>query len=114
MNRKFVAVFTEMPNNYCAYLPDLPGCVSTGRTWDEIQEMIREAVEFHIEGMLGHGDPLPPDSMTMEQAMIYHSEPLTAEELEEYSRYGDPATVLSTTFKEIEVEINVPVPVTAG
>ena len=110
MKRKFVAVFTEMSNNYCAYVPELPGCISTGKTWDEIQRMIQEALEFHIEGMLGHGDLLSPETMSMEEAMIYHSEPLTEEEQKEYSQYGAPPTVLSTTFKEIEVEINIPSP----
>lgn len=109
MNRKFVVVFTEMPNNYSAYLPDLPGCVSTGKTWDDIQDMVREAIEFHIEGMLGHGDLLPLQAMSMEEAMVYHSEPLTEEEMEEYSQYGDPPIILSNTFKEIEVEIPIPV-----
>lgn len=52
MKLKYVVVFEQTPNNYSAYLPDLPGCVSTGKTWEEMQEMIREAVPFHIEGML--------------------------------------------------------------
>lgn len=114
MKLKFVAVFTEMPNNYCAYLPDLPGCVTTGKTWEKVQKMILEAAEFHIEGMLENGDPLPDERMSAEQAMLYHCEPLTEQELKEYSQYGDPPTVLSVTFKEIEVEVAVPSPAAAG
>ena len=108
MKLNLVAVFTELPSNYCAYLPDLPGCVSTGKSWEEIQTMIREAAEFHVEGMMEHGDPLPTKIMTMEEAMNYHSEPLTAEELEELSKFDFPP-VLSTTFKEIEVEVPIAV-----
>lgn len=46
MKLKYVVVYEQTPNNYCAYLPDLPGCISTGKTWKDIQEMIREAVTF--------------------------------------------------------------------
>ena len=114
MKLKFVAVFTELPNNYCVYVPDLPGCVSTGKSWKKIQKMTKEAVEFHIEGMLEHGDLLPEGRMSMEQAMIYHSEALTEEELEEYAQFGDFPLVLSTTFKEIEVEVAIPEPAATG
>ena len=110
MKLKFVAVFTEMPNNYCAYLPDLPGCVSTGRTWGKIQEMIQEAVEFHIEGMLEHGEQVPGQRMSLEEAMVYHSEPLTEEELAAFAEFGDDSPTLSTTFKEIEVEVEISIP----
>ena len=37
MKAKYVVVYEQTPNNYCAYLPDFPGCVSTGKTWQEIQ-----------------------------------------------------------------------------
>ena len=104
MKLKFVAVFTEMPNNYCAYLPDLPGCISTGKTWEKMLEMIHEGLEFHIEGMIENGAPLPEKRMSMEEAMAYHCEPFTEEEREELSKYDFPPT-LSTTFKEIEVEV---------
>ena len=40
-----------VPNNWAAYVPDLPGCVTTGRTIEETRRLIAEAVEFHIEGM---------------------------------------------------------------
>ena len=108
MKMKFVAIFTEMPNNYCAYLPDLPGCISTGKTWGKMLEMIHECLEFHIEGMMINGDPLPESRMSMEEAMTHHCEPFTTEEeLEELSKYEFPPT-LSVTFKEIEVEVAIP------
>lgn len=114
MKFKFVAVLTEMPNNYSAYVPDLPGCISTGKTWEKMVEMIHECLEFHIEGMMINGDPLPETRMSLEEAMAHHCEPFTEEELEEFSKYDFPPT-LSVTFKEIEVEVAMPAPAeTAG
>lgn len=42
-----------------AYAPDLPGLGAASKTLDEVKELIREAVEFHLEGMRAHGDPTP-------------------------------------------------------
>ena len=58
----------QTPNNYAAYAPDVPGCVSTGKTWDEMQAMIREALTFHIEFLLEDGDPLPAPKMSIDEA----------------------------------------------
>jgi len=57
---KYSVVIEKADNNYSAYVPDLPGCIATGATLGETQEMIREAIEFHVEGMLLHGDAIPP------------------------------------------------------
>jgi predicted RNase H-like HicB family nuclease len=57
--KKFAVIVEAGPNNYSAYVPDLPGCVSTGRTLAEIEQSIREAIEFPIEGMIEDGDPIP-------------------------------------------------------
>lgn len=63
--RKYAVVFEQTPNNYAAYVPDLPGCVSTGATRDEIERNIREAIAFHLEGMRLEGEPIPePTSWT--------------------------------------------------
>ena len=105
MKQKYVVVYEETPNNYCAYLPDLPGCVSTGKTREEIRESVREAVVFHIEGMLKHGDPLPESPMSLNQAVAYHNEPLTEAEQETLAGYGPDSPLLSTTFGMVEVEV---------
>lgn len=110
MKLKFVAVFEQTPNNWCAYIPDLPGCISTGKTWEKMQEMIKEAVTGHIEVMLEHGEPLPETRMTIEEAIACHAEPLTEAEMTEYLRHGDPPALLSTTFQPIEVEVTIPTP----
>ena len=58
--KKYAVVIEKIPDsNYSAYVPDLPGCISTGDTRDEIEKNIREAIEFHIEGMIEDGDPIP-------------------------------------------------------
>jgi predicted RNase H-like HicB family nuclease len=46
--------------SYSAYLPDVPGCVSCGDSIDEVKAMIREAFDFHLEGLRGTGVPIPP------------------------------------------------------
>ena len=111
MKLKFAVVFEQGSRNYSAYVPDLPGCVSTGRTWKKMQEMICEAITGHLEVMLEYGDPLPERYMTLEEAMAHHSEPLTADEQATLAESDDGSPTLSVTFKEIEVEINIPVPV---
>lgn len=49
-------------NNYSAYVPDLPGCVTTGKTIDEVKRLMQEAIEFHIEGLREDGLPIPEPS----------------------------------------------------
>jgi predicted RNase H-like HicB family nuclease len=48
---RYAVVIEKTNNNYSAYVPDLPGCVSTGDTVSEVETTIREAIEFHLEGM---------------------------------------------------------------
>ncbi|WP_153798266.1 type II toxin-antitoxin system HicB family antitoxin [Foetidibacter luteolus] len=56
---KFVAVIEKAPQNYSAYLPDVPGCISTGSTLDETLHNIREALEFHLETLADEGAVMP-------------------------------------------------------
>lgn len=56
---RYTVVIEKAENNYSAYVPDLPGCVSTGATLEETEAMIREAIEFHLEGMREEGLPIP-------------------------------------------------------
>ena len=48
---KYAVVIEKTKSNFSAFVPDLPGCVATGATIDEVEEQIREAIEFHIDGM---------------------------------------------------------------
>ena len=56
---RYVVVFERTRRNYGAYVPDLPGCVATGKTRDQIANRIKTAIAFHIEGMKEHGLPVP-------------------------------------------------------
>ncbi|HLF78710.1 MAG TPA: type II toxin-antitoxin system HicB family antitoxin [Dehalococcoidia bacterium] len=56
---KYTVVFEKAPTNFAAYVPDLPGCVATGATRDEVELNIREAIAFHIEGLKEEGEAVP-------------------------------------------------------
>lgn len=56
---KFLIIVEKAGNNYSAYAPDLPGCVATGKTREEAEENMIEAIEFHIQGLLEDGLPVP-------------------------------------------------------
>ena len=62
---KYAAVIEKTPNNYSVYVPDLPGCVATGKTRKEAAQRIREAIAFHLEGMKEDGIPLPEPQVTI-------------------------------------------------
>ena len=105
MKLTYAVVFERTPNNYGAYVPDVPGCVSTGKTWDEMQAMIREALVFHIESTLEDGEPLPEPKMSIDDAIAHHSKPVPEDVLESYAEFGDPAPTISTTFEMVEIEV---------
>jgi predicted RNase H-like HicB family nuclease len=59
---KHAVVFEQAEANYGAYVPDLPGCVATGHTREEVRQQIREAIAFHLEGMRDAGLTPPQPS----------------------------------------------------
>jgi len=63
---KYAIVIEKAENNYSAYVPDLPGCIATGATMEEVEQQIREAIEFHLDGMKEDGEPIPPPSSHVE------------------------------------------------
>jgi predicted RNase H-like HicB family nuclease len=48
---KYLVVFEKTDTGYSAYVPDLPGCIATGKTKNSTEKMIIEAIQFHLEGM---------------------------------------------------------------
>lgn len=56
---RYAIVIEKGASNYAAYVPDLPGCVTTGETIQETKTMIREAIEFHLEGLRADSLPIP-------------------------------------------------------
>ena len=59
MKSTFLVVIEKGEANYSAYSPDVPGCIASGASVEETLTNIRSALEFHLEGMAEHGDPLP-------------------------------------------------------
>ena len=65
---KHAVVMEQGEHNLSAYVPDLPGCITTGRTIQEIERNIREAIELHLEGLREDGEPLPEPHMAVTYA----------------------------------------------
>lgn len=56
----YMVVIEKAEHNFSAYVPDLPGCIATGKTREDAERMIREAISFHIEGLVESGCAVPP------------------------------------------------------
>ena len=63
---RYAIVIEKADGNYSAYVPDLPGCVATGATTDEVESEIRNAIEFHLEGLREDGLPIPEAASRVE------------------------------------------------
>ena len=63
---RFAVVIEKAEGNYSAYVPDLPGCVATGATVEDVEREIRDAIRFHIEGLREDGLPVPPPTSIAE------------------------------------------------
>jgi len=57
---RYTVVIEKGKDGYGAFVPDLPGCVAVGDTAEEVADLIREAIQFHIEGLQRDGEPVPP------------------------------------------------------
>ena len=67
---RYAVVIEKAQSNYSAYVPDLPGCIATGETVEEVQRRIREAIELHISGMREDGLAVPPPSSRVEYVQV--------------------------------------------
>jgi predicted RNase H-like HicB family nuclease len=56
---RYLIILEQPGTGFSAYSPDLPGCVATGATREEVEREMQEAIEFHIEGLRLAGDPVP-------------------------------------------------------
>ena len=63
---KYAVMIERGPTSYGATVPDLPGCVAMAETLEEVETLIREAIDFHIEGLLQDGQPIPPPTTMCE------------------------------------------------
>jgi predicted RNase H-like HicB family nuclease len=59
MNWKYAVIFERAETNWAAYVPDLPGCVTTGNTLDETERNIREAISGHLATLREFGEVVP-------------------------------------------------------
>ena len=60
---QYAMIIEKGDKNYSGYFPDLPGCVATGKTLDELKQRMREALELHLRGMREDGLPIPQPSL---------------------------------------------------
>lgn len=67
---KYLVVYEKSSNGWGAYTPDLPGLGVVGPTLDETKQLIREAIEFHLEGMRQHGESIPVPSSETEYITV--------------------------------------------
>ena len=67
---RYAIVIEKADGNLSAYVPDLPGCVATGQTKEEVEAQIREAIEFHVEGLREDGLPVPPPASQAEYVEV--------------------------------------------
>lgn len=68
--KRYAIVMENTGDNWAAYVPDLPGCVATGDTLEEVEELIHEAIELHLEGMSEDGVEAPEPSCRVEYAEV--------------------------------------------
>ena len=66
----YAIVVERAANNYSAYVPDLPGCIATGVTMEETEQLIREAIELHLTGLLEDGLPIPQPSSQVDYVEV--------------------------------------------
>jgi predicted RNase H-like HicB family nuclease len=62
--KRYLIVIEQTDRGYSIYSPDLPGCVSTGKTREEAEKNMREAIEFHVDGLRKEGYPVPEPHTT--------------------------------------------------
>jgi len=67
---EYAIVIEKGETSYGAYVPDLPGCVAVGDSEEEVRELIREAIEFHLDGMREDGEPIPPPASRVEYVKV--------------------------------------------
>lgn len=99
MIMRYAVIYERSPNNYAAYAPDLAGCGSVGDSLDDVRDNIREAIEFHIEGMQMDNEPIPEPIMTVADALDYHHKVL--------AEYGTDEDQDAVDVEMVEVNVDV-------
>jgi predicted RNase H-like HicB family nuclease len=68
--KEYIVIFEWADSNYSAYVPDLPGCISTGKTIAETEVNIREAIELYIDTLKEDDQPVPPPSIQSKAILV--------------------------------------------
>ena len=67
---EYLVIIEEGPSSFGAYVPDLPGCVAVGESRDEAIDLIREAIEMHIESLRENGETVPQPHSFVEKVAV--------------------------------------------
>jgi predicted RNase H-like HicB family nuclease len=70
MHMEYVVILEQGDTSFGAYVPDLPGCVAVGETKDETMQLIREAIELHLESLRENGEPVPTPHSFIERVAV--------------------------------------------
>jgi predicted RNase H-like HicB family nuclease len=68
--KRYAIVVEKAPKNFAAYVPDLPGCVATGDTVEEVERLIREAIELHVAGLREDGEEVPEPTSVVDYVEV--------------------------------------------
>ena len=63
-------IYERGPENWSAYSPNVPGGIATGKTREEVERKMRSALEYHIEGLRLHGDPIPEPTCEVGSVLV--------------------------------------------
>jgi len=67
---RYAVLFEKTDTGYSAYVPDLPGCIAAGATLEDTAQLMREAIEFHLDGMREDGEPIPEPTTIAEYVIV--------------------------------------------
>jgi predicted RNase H-like HicB family nuclease len=67
---EYIVIVERGESSFGAYVPDLPGCVAVGETREEAMDLIREAIELHVESLREHGEPVPEPHSFVEKVAV--------------------------------------------
>ncbi len=73
--KQYAVIVEKGPSSYDAYVPDLPGCVAAGDTVEEVQRLIGEAIESHLDVMRAGGDPIPEPTTLDLRPSVFRIQP---------------------------------------
>ncbi len=68
---RFLVIIEKADGNYSAYSPDLPGCIATGATREEVERNMHEAIELHVQGLLEDHLPVPESNSFAEYVAVH-------------------------------------------